>query len=819
MKRCAINILACSLMLILCCTMLKVSAFVMDENIILPEEKISETLSTEIKCLEQQNHDFTDHKIPVWIWYRDIDQTQVDSETEIQTGLTAESLAVDFSMPDPTLINNLENEVLGSQEQMQAYLSRTAVARQLEAQRTDYYIMTRREISREKYTEKSADIINELCIKEDDIIFTSRYSPAIIVKKTVSEINEIIYNNKIESVSLCEEITMQDCTPDSVKETIGLNRVYQNTGLTGKNVKVGMFEQAVPQSSSEYNLSDITIVGKSPSPGGHAVNTAAILMGSKSGMAPEITLFAASGLPYNDSFSYGNLEALIDQGIKVINMSSWFAGTGNKYYNNEDRWIDHISNQHNILMICSAGNYADQKILSPAMAYNTLAIGGYNDKGTASKEDDALYAYSYDNGDGCLKPDVVAPANILGGGTSSSAPVVTGVAALLLQLKPSLEYQPQVLKAILLASCQRKVISTPLESMGQGLTNKQGAGAVDAWNAISIISRRQYGYGEISGAEEKRNFVQPYYGASYMNVSIAWSIDNTVSTTNHAGGSASVGTLHDLDLRVYRSGSVVGSSTNSNSSTEMTYFPMIQGQGMQYQIKVSKYDTTNTEPVRFGYAWSTDKMTFGENLTGTDYPEGLYYIRHRQSGSYLTVDETTGQVKQAPFNGAKNQQWISSKIGADPFTIKTNSSVVSGSLTKAGSGNQAVINDTGNPSIYYFANGIDNTYGIKLADPVTPGTESLLTVQDVHQASSPAVWKYSGFPDRLQWYFEPIGYQRGDVNLDGTIGTSDVLMLQNYIGKAATFDASQKYLADINNDGNINLSDVSLLQRIIAGMD
>ena len=354
--------------------------------------------------------------------------------------------------------------------------------------------------------------------------------------------------------------------------------------------------------------------------------------------------------------------------------------------------------------------------------------------------------------------------------------------------------------------------------MGQGLTNKQGAGAVDAWNAISIISRRQYGYGEISGSQETRNFIQPYYGASYMNVSIAWLIDNTVSTSNHAGGSASVGTLHDLDLRVYRNGSVVGSSTNSNSSTEMTYFPLLTGQGMQYQIKVSKYDTANTETVRFGYAWSTDKMTFGENLTGTDYPEGIYYIRHRQSGSYLTVDESTGQVKQAPFNGARNQQWISSKKGTNPFTIKTNSSVVSGSLTKAGSGNQVVINETGSPSIYYFANGLDNAYGIKLADSVTPGTESLLTVQNTQQSSSPAIWSYAGFPDRLQWYFDPVGYQRGDVNLDGTIGTSDVLLLQNYIGKAVILDESQKYLADMNNDGNINLLDVNLLQSLIAVM-
>lgn len=56
------------------------------------------------------------------------------------------------------------------------------------------------------------------------------------------------------------------------------------------------------------------------------------------------------------------------------------------------------------------------------------------------------------------------------------------------------------------------------------------------------------------------------------------------------------------------------------------------------------------------------------------------------------------------------------------------------------------------------------------------------------------------------------------MNLDGTIGTSDVLLLQNYIGKAVILDESQKYLADMNNDGNINLLDVNLLQSLIAVM-
>lgn len=37
-----------------------------------------------------------------------------------------------------------------------------------------------------------------------------------------------------------------------------------------------------------------------------------------------------------------------------------------------------------------SGQLCRSKILSPAMAYNTLAIGGYNDKETASKDDDTL---------------------------------------------------------------------------------------------------------------------------------------------------------------------------------------------------------------------------------------------------------------------------------------------------------------------------------------------------------------------------------------------------------------------------------------------
>lgn len=119
-----------------------------------PEDKISEELYQEFNRLEKAGKDLTREKIPVWIWYKDIDQELVEREVTNQTGLSPENIAVDFEMPSLTLINDLKSEETGSQEKMQQYLGRTTVARQLENQRADTYIMKRREISRKEYNQK-----------------------------------------------------------------------------------------------------------------------------------------------------------------------------------------------------------------------------------------------------------------------------------------------------------------------------------------------------------------------------------------------------------------------------------------------------------------------------------------------------------------------------------------------------------------------------------------------------------------------------------------------------------------------------------------
>lgn len=773
------------------------------------EDKISERLYEEFNRLETAGVDLAITKIPVWVWYEDIDQKQVNREVTEQTGLTQEHLSIDFEMPTPSLINDLQSEKIGSQERMKEYLERTFVARKLEKQRTEIYITKRRELSKRKYTVANTNRLKNMKIKDKDLMFFSQFSPCLIINMTKMEIENAKKNANITKIDFFSEQMPVPDTESSVLESSSINQVRMNLGLTGKDVKVGLIDNGLPAASVNLNSDKIFAVNITNTYD-HATRMALTIMG-RNGVAPEAELYCTS-------YSLFNIESLISKGVSVINMSLKLGS--NTTYKSLEKWFDHIAATHNISFTKSSGNTgADGAISSPGLADNLITVGAYDDKDTGVSTDDTYNGITnFKDYNICKKPDILAPSNLPGGGTSNSAAHAAGIAALLLELKPSLAYQPQTLKAILMASCQRKVKSVAgvaAETMAQGLTERQGAGAVDAWNAVCIAAQGNYGYGEVTSATEKRNFIQPSYGASHMNVSIAWLRENTVSSSNHASGAVTAGTQHDLDLSVYRNGTLVGSSANANSSTEMAYFPLSASEA-RYQIRVSKEDLTNLETVRYGYAYSTDNMAFRENLTGTGYPEGIYYIRGNAnaSGAYLTVDEQTGQISQKAFTGAANQQWVSSKKGYDPFTIQTNSSAYPGYLSISGQTSAWVRQDSAQ-YITYGGNGFDNTYGIQLYGLPASNSRSL-TALDTSVQSSTAIWQNIGIPERFQWYFEPVGYIRGDVNRDGTVSNADALLAQNYVNKLVNLDAAQKFLGDMNNDGQVNINDVNLIQQAVS---
>ena len=83
-------------------------------------------------------------KIPVYIWYTDISQSDINNKVEEKTGLTENTLSTDLIMPDNALLNQLKDGGSEAQENMTAYLSKTEPLRLREKQITDEYIDTRR---------------------------------------------------------------------------------------------------------------------------------------------------------------------------------------------------------------------------------------------------------------------------------------------------------------------------------------------------------------------------------------------------------------------------------------------------------------------------------------------------------------------------------------------------------------------------------------------------------------------------------------------------------------------------------------------------
>lgn len=181
----------------------------------------------------------------------------------------------------------------------------------------------------------------------------------------------------------------------------------------------------------------------------------------------------------------------------------------------------------NITVVAAAGNDGVRSLLPPATAPQALTIGGLDDHNTFDHNDLEVWHSNYGPGQGNLpKPELVAPsiwvvAPILPGtevateaeslfanrhngdwqieerlrilklvtphyqhvdGTSFAAPLAVSIIACMLQANPHLT--PALIRNILITSAQ-PVPGAPAE--------RQGAGALDAGQAVALALREQHG--------------------------------------------------------------------------------------------------------------------------------------------------------------------------------------------------------------------------------------------------------------------------------------------------------------------------------------
>lgn len=796
-----------------------------------PDEKISSELSELINASPEE-------KQLVYVWYEDVNLAKVETMIEDEIGFGIDSLEVEYSEPSAELLNELSDAAKGEPADyldvlMEKYLEMTENARNEENNRTELYLSMKREIIGNEITKKADSIINSAEILEENIEFKSRFTPLIICSLSSDQIKTVSENSMVKSIRPCEELEFDICSIDTNKmnkarESLSINSINNQLNLTGDGVKIGIYGVC---SVSQYYADDYDVdmskvvqigsvvdLSNNPNSTDHETYCAGIAAGN-SGIAPDAMIYsvAAHRNEGQTDDPLDCIETMIDKGVSVINIS-WGVVHNSDIYCDLSKYFDTLINDTGISIVCSTGNSYDENVLCPASAYNTIGVNGYSYYNPVTgNNENVLNDYSYIHGNGCFKPDVVAPS--LNNGTSTATPFVTGIIALLYQYKPNLKTHPEAVKAILMASCHKKCNKlyinsgiTPLnETMENGLTDKQGAGIPNFYNMISIVAQHSYNYGildQSNNYSRQVNFVQPKYGASNINVSM-----NYLQTNISVGNTS---TRDDYDISLNNSSFFSSKVSNkSNSSTEMIYTNL--GSDDDYQLQIYHYPDTLSIPmeqVRYGFAWSTDNSKFYP----TRNEEGIYFIKNVKSKKYLTIDNNKN-ISQQDFIGNSTQYWIiKDDIYDRDSIVSADGNEKSLEMGNIISGNYHKVIPSQNYTVMYLYNNRDGSYGFERFNGTT-GYRLGIYNNAISNGSEAAWYSLSHTNSSQQWYLEPVNFARGDVNMDGEITLSDSSYIMNMYSDISTgnnhFSNIQIFLADYNGDGKVDASDASLIKTIV----
>ncbi len=260
---------------------------------------------------------------------------------------------------------------------------------------------------------------------------------------------------------------------------------------------------------------------------GHGTHMAGIILGSDAasgapsgkddfaGMAPSARLISLKVADAHGATDVTQVLAAIDWvishrndnglNIRVLNLS--FGTDSSQGYRNDPlAQAVEVAWQNGITVVTSAGNAGSSmgRLTMPAVDPFVLAVGASDSKGTVSTKDDVVASFS-SLGDGTRNPDLLAPGRSVqslrvpgsyidntygstgainerffrGSGTSQSAAVVSGAAALLLSLNPSLS--PDQVKAALVRSAD------PLAGVSK---QAQGAGELNLVTAAKLAANQ-----------------------------------------------------------------------------------------------------------------------------------------------------------------------------------------------------------------------------------------------------------------------------------------------------------------------------------------
>lgn len=366
------------------------------------------------------------------------------------------------------------------------------------------------------YSNYNKKFIQESILSNYEIIYISCLTTLIIAQIPASDISKISDVRDVDSVTIINDLLYKN-EFDTVITDISLTQFNQNSlysvyGLKGKGVKIGIVEASPkkePVPFKHHEVIEFEISG-STTINGH----------KHQGIAPYANTILAHKDTIEEVISF--IEFLItDQKCTIINMSGGFEYSELKSYNSSyfDKWLDIIISKYNVLFVKSAGN--KDYITSPGNSINSIVVGNLETKeeyfssivhkstNLCMREHSGYIQqpFSLNN-----KPDICAPGTYLEfpfiipnsttyfpftkyypTGTSFSAPIITGVIALICEAYPKLQNNYLVIKAIILLSASFTSLQNDScipDSIY--IQNKSGFGIIDAKRISNTLTNLKF---------------------------------------------------------------------------------------------------------------------------------------------------------------------------------------------------------------------------------------------------------------------------------------------------------------------------------------
>ena len=459
---------------------------------------------------------------------------------------------------------------------------------------------------------------------------------------------------------------------------IGANDIW-NSSYNGSGIKVCVLDTGINKthpalSSRVINESDFTNSSSGATDiFGHGSHVAGIVASTNEtyrGVAFGASILNAKVLndagSGTDSMVMSGIDWCISQGANILTLS-----LGSSSPNNGSdvlsQYTDLAVDQGKILTI-AAGNSgpSSDTIACPGCAHKVITVGAVYKKNygslswsgctdsTTGADNLTCFSSRGPTDDNRIKPDVLAPGAQItsvkntGGfvdlsGTSMSTPMVAGLAALLLQARPTLS--PEEMKALLMDSAYDYGVF--------GKDNNYGAGRINASKAINEINLTARGEisnvgtihdasrGNISNVDKVHNIYVPS-GTTEIRTTLYW-------PENYSYHS-------DVDLYIIDpTGKIVDYSKSSANTDEMVKIsnPKVFG---YWKILASPYSVNGTQKYAIASNILPSEQLFYKNATLT----GIVY--HQLNISNLS------QIKV-------NLDWNSSNQDLDVYLYNTTGSL------------------------------------------------------------------------------------------------------------------------------------------------